>query len=303
MVIIDLITGFLGAGKTTFLKKYVSYLKNKGEKICILENDYGAINIDMMLVSNLGVDSEMVSGGCDLDCHKRRFKTKLISMAMRGYTRIIVEPSGIYDTDEFFDTIYEEPIDSMYEIGNVICIFDSTIKELSDESKYFVTTQIAVAGALIFSKCDLDSSNKDLALSIIKDSLKDNQCNRNIDNIVFDINDIDKYIDCGYSNFSYLKRNIIDDNNYDSLYFMNKSFNKNSIEQITNELLNNSKYGNIMRIKGYFYQDNIWYNINVVKHLKEINQIDDGQDVIIVIGEKLNKEEIEKFIEGVISKC
>ena len=112
MVKIDLITGFLGAGKTTFLKKYVSYLKQMGENICILENDYGAINVDMMLISNLGVDAEMVAGGCDLDCHKRRFKTKLISMAMRGYTRIIVEPSGIYDTDEFFDTLYEEPIDS-----------------------------------------------------------------------------------------------------------------------------------------------------------------------------------------------
>ena len=86
--------------------------------------------------------------------------------------------------------------------------------------------------------------------------------------------------------------NILDENMFE-IWFKDDKF----------ELLNNSKYGNIMRIKGYFYQDNIWYNINVVKHLKEINQIDDGQDVIIVIGEKLNKEEIEKFIEGVMSKC
>ncbi len=297
MVKIDLITGFLGAGKTTFLKKYVSFLKERGENICILENDYGAINVDMMLVSNLGVDAEMVAGGCDLDCHKRRFKTKLISMAMRGYTRIIVEPSGIYDTDEFFDTLYEEPIDSMYEIGNVICIFDSTIRELSNESKYFVTTQVAVAGAIIFSKCDLDNSNKELALSMINDSLKENGCDRNINNIVYDINDIDKYIKCGYSSFSYAKRNLIDDNNYDSLYFMNKKFNSDELIRISNELMNNPKYGNIMRIKGYLFENNKWYNINVVKNLQEINPIEDGQDVIIVIGEKLNNEEIEKIME------
>ena len=274
MVKIDLITGFLGAGKTTFLKKYVSFLKEKGENICILENDYGAINVDMMLISNLGVDAEMVAGGCDLDCHKRRFKTKLISMAMRGYTRIIVEPSGIYDTDEFFDTLYEEPIDSMYEI------------------------EVAVAGSIIFSKCDLENSNKELALSMINDSLKENNCDRNINNIIYDVNDIDKYIKCGYSSFSYAKRNLIDDNNYDSLYFMNKKFNRDELIRISNELMNNSKYGNIMRIKGYLFENNIWYNINVVKHLQEINPIEDGQDVIIVIGEKLNNDEIEKIMEG-----
>lgn len=43
----------------------------------------------------------MISGGCDKETHRRRFKTKLISMAMCGYDRVIVEPSGIYDVDEF----------------------------------------------------------------------------------------------------------------------------------------------------------------------------------------------------------
>ena len=45
---------------------------------------------------------EMVSGGCDKDCHRRRFKTKLIAMGMCGYDRVLVEPSGVFDVDEFF---------------------------------------------------------------------------------------------------------------------------------------------------------------------------------------------------------
>jgi G3E family GTPase len=44
MVKIDLITGFLGAGKTTFIRKYAEYLMDKGLSIGILENDYGAVN-------------------------------------------------------------------------------------------------------------------------------------------------------------------------------------------------------------------------------------------------------------------
>lgn len=67
MVKIDLITGFLGAGKTTFLKKYAEYLIAKGQNIGILENDFGAVNVDMMLLQDLMGDNcelEMVSGGC-----------------------------------------------------------------------------------------------------------------------------------------------------------------------------------------------------------------------------------------------
>ena len=53
MVKIDLITGFLGSGKTTFIKKYAKYLIDSGKNIGILENDYGAVNIDMMLLQDL----------------------------------------------------------------------------------------------------------------------------------------------------------------------------------------------------------------------------------------------------------
>ena len=53
MVKIDLITGFLGSGKTTFIRKYAQYLMDAGNNIGILENDYGAVNVDMMLLQDL----------------------------------------------------------------------------------------------------------------------------------------------------------------------------------------------------------------------------------------------------------
>ena len=104
MVTIDLITGFLGSGKTTFIKKYAEYLISQGLNIGILENDYGAVNVDMMLLQELEGEKcelEMIAGGCDKETHRRRFRTKLIAMGMCGYDRILVEPSGIYDVDEF----------------------------------------------------------------------------------------------------------------------------------------------------------------------------------------------------------
>ena len=52
-MIIDLITGFLGAGKTTFIRSYARHFMNKGSRICILENDYGAVNVDVMFLQDL----------------------------------------------------------------------------------------------------------------------------------------------------------------------------------------------------------------------------------------------------------
>ena len=61
MVQVDLITGFLGAGKTTFLRRYVRYLVAQGHNVCILENDFGAVNVDAMLVQDL------LGPNCDLE--------------------------------------------------------------------------------------------------------------------------------------------------------------------------------------------------------------------------------------------
>ena len=134
MIKIDLITGFLGSGKTTFIKRYVSYLKSLGQRICILENDFGAVNVDMLLLQDVmgeQCELEMVAGGCDADCHKRRFKTKLISMGMRGFDRVLIEPSGIFDVDEFYDSLREE---------------------LTEESEYLLASQLAGAGQVLLSK-------------------------------------------------------------------------------------------------------------------------------------------------------
>ena len=139
MIKVDLITGFLGSGKTTFLKLYAKYLIKSGEKICIIENDFGAINVDMVLLQEIAGEKcnlEMIVGGDGKEAHKRRLKTKLIAMGMNGYDRVIIEPSGIFDLDEFFDVLYEEPLDRWYEIGNVISIVDATLEnDISEQSQ------------------------------------------------------------------------------------------------------------------------------------------------------------------------
>ena len=158
MIKVDLITGFLGSGKTTFIKKYVRFLNDQGIKICILENDYGAVNVDVALLEDIRSDMcgvEMIVGGDGREAHQRRLKTKLITLAMSGYQRVIIEPSGIFDMDEFFDTLYESPLDNWYEIGSVIAIASADLEDnLSEDADYVLASEIADAGIVVLSKTE-----------------------------------------------------------------------------------------------------------------------------------------------------
>ena len=85
MITIDLLTGILGSGKTTFLREYARHWISRGEHIAILENDFGAVNVDVMMLQDLKCDTceiAMITGGGDPDCHRRRFKTQLINLQM-----------------------------------------------------------------------------------------------------------------------------------------------------------------------------------------------------------------------------
>ena len=301
MIKIDLITGFLGSGKTTFIIKYAKYLMSLGERVCILENDYGAVNIDMMLLSEIGCDREMIAGGCDYDCHQRRFKTKLINMALMGYSRIIVEPSGIFDTDEFFDLLYEEPLDSLYEIANVFSLYDINTNNLSYESRYILASQISVSSKIIVSK--RDNSKEALNIDYLNNIMEEFNCPRIItnDDIIYNDNlNFNNILNSGHKSYSHIKIPINNDNKYDSIYFLDKPFNKDIILKIKDELFKDSSYGNIARIKGFVNENDIWYRINITKNESDFSQISNGQNVLIIIGENLNNDLINNFVNKLI---
>ena len=308
MVKVDLITGFLGSGKTTFIRKYVNYLVNQGEKICILENDLGAINVDMMLLSDLQSDRvgiEMVAGGCDYDCHKRRFKTKLITMAMLGYNRVIIEPSGIFDVDEFFDLLHEDPLYDRYTIDNVLAIVDANLEdELSLDAQYMLASQVSQAGRIILSRSQLSNASKMKdTIARINTYLKDISCIRQFTNEIttkdwnlFTEEDFKEIVSSGYRETGFVKRYSMDDNKFQSIFFMNVQAPKDTILENIKDIWKDSKVGNILRIKGFLQDENGWYEINATKEGFNIQPISIGQSTIIVIGENLNAKEMDTYI-------
>ena len=270
MVQVDLITGFLGSGKTTFMRHYARYMVQQGWNVCILENDFGAVNVDVMLLQDIlgdHCDMESISGGCDCDTHQRRMRTKLISLAMQGFDRVIIEPSGIFDVDEFFDILHDEPLDKWYRMGNVIAIVDAKQEQqLSPQSAYLLASETANAGmADVLRKNWEDLTPQDLAAVAA----------------------------CGSKQASYEKMHFDQHDVFSSLYFIDRHLPLPRLKEVVNELFADASCGRIMRIKGFTSDGNGWLELNASRDAMTLKPIAKAQEVIIVIGEQLNRAAIE----------
>lgn len=305
MIQVDLITGFLGSGKTTFLKEYARYLLRQGQKVGILENDYGAVNVDMLLLRELEGERcglEMVAGACDADCHKRRFKTKLIALGMSGYDRVLIEPSGVFDVDEFFDTLYEEPLDRWYTIGSVIAVVDANLEDgLSDSADYLLASQLADAGVVVLSKTQLAAPEEmEATVTHMEKALRRVQCGKQLrerlltkDWQTLTDDDFARVMHSGRDIQSFVKRGTTDDSGFRSLYFMNRPYTAEQLRQMAQAAFADARCGRVFRVKGFVHEGDAWLELNATRQSTEIRPIAAGQDIVIVIGEQLNEEAVK----------
>ena len=296
MIKLDLVTGLLGSGKTTFIKNYIDHLKSKNLKVCLIVNDYGAVNVDTLILNTLGVDIESVASACDSACHIRRLKTKLITIIMKHYDYVIIEPSGIFDTDELFDLMYEEPIASSIEINNIFCLYDINNKKLSEEEEYFFVSESSVCGRLIVTK--RDSKNILIDLDYLNSLYKKYNCPKILTSNDILYNDSIDYdnLNIGYNNYPHIKMPYIDSNEFSSLYILDKDITEEKLDSIKDILFNDPRYGNVLRIKGFIYTDK-YYLINITKDSYLCEEIKEVQKVLIIIGRNLNKEKIEELFD------
>ena len=317
MIRIDLITGFLGSGKTTFLHGYARYLMDSGLKIGIIENDFGAVNVDMMLLQDLEgeqCEREMVAGGADLDTYRRRFRTKLISMGMRGFDRVLIEPSGIFDAEEFFDALCEEPLNRWYEIGSVIAIVDALLPpELSRESEYLLVSQLADAGCVVLSRFQLcGGEGASRTVDYLNAAMQRFGCGRRFrlgeekadaapviaaDWFSFTAEDYRKIESSGYQLADHARISIGKDEGFQSLYYLQRPFTPDGIREAVRMLFEDRSCGNIFRIKGFARDKEKWMEVNAVRSGGVVMKpAREGQQVVIVIGEKLNRERINRYM-------
>ncbi len=304
----DLLTGILGSGKTTFLLQYARYLIDSGLRIAILVNDLGAVNVDMLMLSELKCDRcqlEMIAGTADPCCHKRRFKTQLISLGMQHFDRVIIEPSGIFDMDEFFDILHESPLDNWFEVGSIIGIIDPECGgRLTEQMEYLFASEASCCGKLVVSKFNSGVDTEKL-IEHLNSSLAEIKCDRRFTERDVIAKDWSELTDedfrvitaAGYRSSSYVKKYRAEEILSSVRYFMHISLPDEVIVSVIEGIMRDERCGRIFRIKGsLFTEKQGWLKINAMPEMVETEPVSEGQSVLIVIGDDLDKSAIDAHL-------
>ena len=310
MTKIDLITGVLGAGKTTFLQHYARFLLGQGLKLGILVYDFGAVNVDLPLLKDLRgerCELETLAGSCDPDCHRRRFRTKLISMAMSGYDRVIIEPSGVFDMDEFYDTLQEAPLDRWYEIGSVIAVVDAGLEEnFTEEEDFFLASQAVSAGCVLLSRLQcVDAEAVERTLRHLERACEYIRADRiPLERILikdwnaFTEEDYRKLMESGYRVPRYVKTIAGENIGFQSLSYLDLPEGGENLREQAKKLLQDSAYGNVLRVKGFFMEKGQWYELNATAKETRVAETLTTRSTVTVIGNGLNENAVCLLLTG-----
>lgn len=151
-----LLTGFLGAGKTTFLTNVLKDLS--GKKVAVIMNEFGRVGIDGTLIEKDGMELvEINRGSIFCSCLQLSFVSALVEMADRGMEYVFVESSGLADPSnigEFLEAVAVAKGD-VYDYSGAICIVDGVNFLDQVEDIATVERQLKFCHLVIISKVDL----------------------------------------------------------------------------------------------------------------------------------------------------
>jgi len=287
---IIIISGYLGAGKTTFLRRIIENLDKIKKKIAIIMNEFGEIAIDAQIIKGKAVDMVELQGGC-VCCSltgELEFAIKEIKQKVKP-EYILLETTGIAEPDALVTNL--ENIEGVI-LDNIITIVDCDSMNRFPELGYTGRIQIEMADFILLNKIDLVDEN---TLKNIEDKVrkindraiifKTKYCNGNLDFSLF----------FGYFIEKEVKRTEIipHEEIYDSIYIeMDGIIDREKFEEI---LANLPK--EVYRGKGFVKFKDGSYLFNFVAGRLNYEKYEFQTNRILFVGEKIGK-----YKEEIINK-
>ena len=161
MTKIDIISGFLGAGKTTFIKKLLQEAIS-GEQVVLIENEFGEIGIDGGFLKDSGIEIREMNSGC-ICCSLVGDFGKSLSEVLTKYKpdRIIIEPSGVGKLSDVMKAVIDVSADMDVALNSAVTIVDATkCKMYMKNFGEFFNNQIENAGTVVLSRTDITDTAK-----------------------------------------------------------------------------------------------------------------------------------------------
>lgn len=305
MINLDIISGFLGSGKTTLIKKYLEAYKN--EKIVVIENEFGKIGIDKDIIKKDGLEIIELQNGCICCSMKLNFKDAILKVINDfNPERIIIEPTGVAMLSEIVFMISNEEIKAKCKISSLITVLDAiNYFNYIDSFGEFFEDQLLNADLILLSKTK---------------NLKQNE----IDNISNSLKQLDKNLNILIKDWDKISiKNLKSECNLNTLKYKNKEDKYKNIDLSMNEIstvsfsdfkikdveklkeifdnFKNKEYGEIIRSKGFLKTSsgNV-FEFNYVNGILDICNSDvDTNSKICIIGKKLEKEKLKKLLSKV----
>ncbi|MDS0524666.1 GTP-binding protein [Clostridium sp. SHJSY1] len=314
---IDIISGFLGAGKTTLIKKILESNLKK-EKLAIIENEFGEVSIDGDLLKDTNIDMKEINSGCICCSLVGDFK-EAIKEIIKKYSpeRIIIEPSGVAKLSDIIKSCKSIAINNNISINNVFTVIDSiNYESYINNFGEFYKDQIKNAKTIILSKRENDSEaqieqisksirniNKDSSIITApldemdgndilviaeEDSKRENEKNISIKKS-FGVGKVNKV------SHSHSANNIFNNWGIET----EKAFSKSTLEEIFETIVRDKSYGKILRGKGIVQlEGGNWGEFHYTPGRFNLSSTT-SQKVgkIVIIGEDVNKNKLNKLFK------
>ncbi|MEZ3478288.1 MAG: GTP-binding protein [Lachnospiraceae bacterium] len=171
MTKIDVFSGFLGAGKTTLIKKLLQEALD-ASKVVLIENEFGEIGIDGGFLKEAGVEIKEMNSGCICCSLVGDFGSSLKEVIETYHPeRILIEPSGVGKLSDVMKAVQNVDTDAKVELNSAVVVVDANkCKMYAKNFGEFFLNQIEHAGTIILSRtADISESKLNTALEIIRE--------------------------------------------------------------------------------------------------------------------------------------
>lgn len=294
MAKIDLICGFLGAGKTTFLKRYLPFLQESGQRFVLIENEFGTAGVDSALLKNDVPEIKELSGGCICCSLKVGFHDTMLSLSQEC-SRILVEPSGVFDVDDFFDIMRGPALQGTCEVSSVILILDATtICTLDEFHLNLLHSSLLSAGAVYLSRWELlpDECARQAARAAAK-ALCPNALLIAKSGEDLSEQDFQMLSTSGYHIVEHERRRGDHSTLFQSTLLRPEATYTEEALLSACALLQQGEYGEVLRVKGFVSGTSGFFSLNFTPSATEIAAAAATLPMLNVIGTGLNRKKLK----------
>lgn len=314
-MIVNVVYGFLGAGKTTFIR-YIMENPPEGEKVVILVNEFGEIGVDGLILSGIGGQTAEVvelPSGCICCTMAGDFRRQMLEIHERlSPDRIIVEPTGVATISQIMQILEGEDLRELFSDLRLIHLLDaSEFMSFIKSHRSFIENQIRRSNSVLLNKID---RVKPVMLNLLIESIKE----INPDVMVYPTS-------FGRLNNSALEAILgISSRGNDGLQIQSEdeidhdhgladqfesygkrllsSFSRKRLESFF-EKMTSGKYGRVVRAKGIFETPEEWIKLELASGEVRVDVVPACKfGVISIIGQEIAKEALDASLAGCLMR-